>query len=72
MSFKVYSEAFQDGKILEKYGARSGNCIEGIPQLSFPLRWEGVPEGTKSFALVFIDYDKVIASALGRIRKYGM
>lgn len=64
MSFKVYSEAFQDGKILEKYGAKSGNCIEGIPQLSFPLRWEGAPEGTKSFALVFIDYDNCIGEGI--------
>ena len=60
MSLKLYSEAFQDGKIVCKYGKMSSDQQEGIPQLSFPVRWEDAPAGTKSFALVFIDYDNVI------------
>lgn len=64
MSLKVYSEAFKDGRIADKYGAISGNCEKGIPQLSFPLKWEGAPEGTKSYALVFVDYDNCIGEGL--------
>ncbi len=60
MSFLLVSEAFQDGIILSKYGKESADQREGIPQLSFPIRWENAPAGTKSFALVFIDYDNVI------------
>ena len=60
MDFQVYSEAFQDGRIEGKYGKQSQDSQDGIPQLSFPVQWDHVPEGTKSFALVFIDYDNVI------------
>lgn len=64
MSFRVYSDAFKDGKIADKYGAKSGISEEGIPQISFPLSWEDAPEGTKSFAIVFIDYDNCIGEGL--------
>ena len=64
MSLKVYSEAFKDGRIAEKYGKMSADCIEGVPQLSFPIRWEDAPEGTKSFAIVFIDYDNCIGEGI--------
>lgn len=60
MSFTVKSEAFKDGKIALKYGALSGMCEEGVPQVSFPVEWSGAPEGTKSYALTFIDYDNCI------------
>lgn len=61
---KVFSDAFEKGNIQEKYGKRSDDLVEGIPQLSFPIRWEDAPEGTKSFALVFIDYDNVIGEGI--------
>ena len=64
MSFKVFSDGFQNGYIQEKYGKQSSDCVQGIPQLSFPVRWEHAPEGTKSFALVFIDYDNVIGEGI--------
>lgn len=64
MSMKVFSDAFENGRIKEKYGKMSGDSIEGVPQLSFPVRWEDAPEGTKSFALVFIDYDNVIGEGI--------
>lgn len=64
MSFKVYSDAFVDGKIASKYGKLSDDLQEGIPQLSFPITWEGAPEGTKSYALIFIDYDNAIGEQI--------
>lgn len=64
MSLKVFSEAFKNGRILEKYGKMSDDVIEGVPQLSFPIEWENAPEGTKSFAVVFIDYDNAIGEGI--------
>lgn len=64
MSLKVFSDAFENGRIQGKYGKQSSDAKEGVPQLSFPLRWEGAPEGTKSYALVFIDYDNVIGEGI--------
>lgn len=59
MSFKVNSEAVKDGKLQDKYGDRCGSedIVNNIPQLSFPFSWSGAPEGTESFAVVFMDYD---------------
>lgn len=64
MSFILKSDAFVNGAIAGKYGKESSDVQEGIPQLSFPISWEGAPEGTKSYALVFIDYDNVIRRGL--------
>lgn len=64
MSLQVYSNAFENGRIQARYGKHSQDVEEGIPQLSFPIRWEGAPEGTKSLALVFIDYDNVIGEGI--------
>lgn len=60
MGLILKSDAFVNGAIAGKYGKESSDVQEGIPQLSFPISWEGAPEGTKSYALVFIDYDNVI------------
>jgi Raf kinase inhibitor-like YbhB/YbcL family protein len=57
---KIISPAFENGKIAGKYGKESSDQQQGIPQLSFPVAWEDLPEGTKSIALVFVDYDNVI------------
>ena len=64
MSLTLSSSAFQNGAIAAKYGKQSPDSQEGIPQLSFPLSWEGAPESTQSFALVFIDYDNVIGEGI--------
>lgn len=64
MSLQVYSDAFENGGIQARYGRFSGDAAEGIPQLSFPIRWEGVPADAKSLALVFIDYDNVIGEGI--------
>lgn len=64
MSFIILSKAFADGKIDKKYGKYSGNIEQDIPQGSFPFSWEGAPEGTKSYAAVFIDYDNVVGEGI--------
>lgn len=58
---KLKSSAFQDGIIDRKFGnwGPESNMKYGIPQTSFPIEWDGIPCGTRSFAIVFIDYDDV-------------
>lgn len=55
------SSAFKNGKIEKRFGKLGAeeNMEYGIPQTSFPLSWKGVPDGTQSYAIVFIDYDDV-------------
>ena len=51
--FRLHSPAFDDGQELaQKYGKRAQN-------VSPPLDWEGAPEGTRSFALSFVDLHPV-------------
>lgn len=57
--FTLKSEGIKDGYIADKYGKYSDAVIKGVPQRSFPLEWENPPEGTKSYAIVFQDYDDV-------------
>ncbi|MCR1899634.1 YbhB/YbcL family Raf kinase inhibitor-like protein [Irregularibacter muris] len=59
MTFELYSSALVNNRFKDEYGnlSKEGNTICGIPQRSFPLNWKGIPEGTESFAIVFIDYD---------------
>ncbi len=58
---EIKSSAFVDGNIKIRYGnlGDSENIEYGIPQTSFPLEWDNVPDGTQSFAIVFVDYDDV-------------
>lgn len=57
--FKLTSKAVTDGLMEDKYGDRCDekDIVNDIPQISFPLEWEGAPENTESFAIVFMDYD---------------
>ena len=51
--FRLKSPAFDDGhEMAQKYGKKAEN-------LSPPLDWEGAPEGTRSFALSFVDIHPV-------------
>lgn len=57
--FKLSSPIVKNGRIEKRFGNLGDreNIVFGIPQISFPLCWEGAPENTNSFAIVFIDYD---------------
>jgi Raf kinase inhibitor-like YbhB/YbcL family protein len=47
--FRLTSPAFEDGQeMAQKYGKK-------VQNVSPPLEWDEVPEGTKSFALEFVD-----------------
>jgi Raf kinase inhibitor-like YbhB/YbcL family protein len=51
--FRLKSPAFDEGQeIAQKFGKRAEN-------VSPPLEWEGAPEGTRSFALTFVDLHPV-------------
>jgi Raf kinase inhibitor-like YbhB/YbcL family protein len=58
--FEIHSEAVRNGVLSGEYGINNfSSLLEGVPTVSFPLKWENAPIGTKSFALVFEDYDNV-------------
>lgn len=57
--FDLKSNGIYKGYILDEYGIKSDDSVQGVPQKSLPLHWTGAPEGTKSFAIVFQDYDNV-------------
>jgi Raf kinase inhibitor-like YbhB/YbcL family protein len=51
--FTLQSPAFENGQeMAQKYGKRAQN-------ISPPLEWDGAPEGTRSFALAFVDIHPV-------------
>ncbi len=50
--FKVFSPAFDDGG---GFPLRFVMPAAGGRNLSIPLRWEGVPQGTRSLALILVD-----------------
>ena len=54
-SFTVTSPGLEDGALLPRRHAGSGDC--GGENVSPALAWAGVPEGTKSFAIVVYDPD---------------
>lgn len=59
---KLTSKAVVDGYLKPEYGINTPNkeeIVHGIPQRSFPLEWDEVPEGVQSFAIICMDYDNV-------------
>lgn len=57
--FSIESDGFVKGKILDPYGIRSKEVEQGVPLRSFPLRFLNPPPGTKSYGVVFLDYDDI-------------
>jgi len=57
--FRLMSKGIHNGVIDDRFGIRSEEVIQGVPQRSLPYEWEGAPEGTKSYAIVFLDYDNI-------------
>lgn len=57
--FKLTSSGITNGIISYQYGIRSLHVDRGVPLLSIPLRWESAPEGTRTYAIVFQDYDNI-------------
>ncbi len=57
--FRLISSGIRDGFIEDRFGIKSDEVIQGVPQRSLPYEWEGAPAGTKSYAIVFQDYDNV-------------
>ncbi|MCQ2070006.1 MAG: YbhB/YbcL family Raf kinase inhibitor-like protein [archaeon] len=56
----ITSSAIVNGFIADKYGSKGTEFgPDGMPVLSFPLKIEGAPAGTASFAVVFDDPDAV-------------
>lgn len=62
MAFELKSDAFQNAERMPERFARTGE------NLSPPLRWEGAPEGTRSFALIMEDPD----APSGLFRHWGL
>ena len=55
--FTISSSGIVDGVILDAYGARGAQKSKGIPNRSFALSLQNVPEGTVCLALSVIDPD---------------
>ena len=56
---QVSSSAIENGVIADRYGSKGAQFRDGMPSLSIPFEVIGAPEGTRSFAVVFDDYDAV-------------
>ncbi|MGL4484106.1 MAG: YbhB/YbcL family Raf kinase inhibitor-like protein [Anaerovoracaceae bacterium] len=58
---KIFSDSFQNGEIKKEYGVLcdKADIIDGVPQRAIHVRWEDIPKGTKSIAIIFVDYDNI-------------
>ncbi len=57
---EISSTAVKDGVLEERFGCNGQDFAPGdMPSRSFPLKIEGAPSGTASFAVVFDDPDSV-------------
>lgn len=60
---KVTCDAIRaDGWIEDEYGCKGSVTVNGMPGLSPAFEIHDAPEGTKSFAVIFDDYDAVSAA----------
>ena len=51
--------ALENGYIPDKYSKHSDVKLNGNPVVSFPIEFDDVPSGTRSLALVFVDFDSI-------------
>lgn len=56
-AFSVSSTGIVNGVLGDSYGARGKQKAQGIPNRSFPLSFEQIPDGTACLALSVIDPD---------------
>lgn len=57
---KIYSTSIINGHLEDRFGNRGSQFLNGKKaSRSFQLSWDNLPEGTKSLALIFIDYDAI-------------
>lgn len=49
----------ENGLLLDKYAKYSEFKIGGAPSMSFPIKITGVPQGAKTLALTFVDFDSI-------------
>lgn len=57
---KVHSSGITNGHLDDRFGHHGEQFLHAkMPNRSFPLTWENLPENTVSLALTFIDYDAV-------------
>ncbi|MGL5348768.1 MAG: YbhB/YbcL family Raf kinase inhibitor-like protein [Peptostreptococcaceae bacterium] len=59
---KIESSGIVEGIIQDKYGKRGNVDRFGIPTYSLPIKIEGPPAGTKSYALFLEDKDAIPVS----------
>ncbi|NLG03923.1 MAG: YbhB/YbcL family Raf kinase inhibitor-like protein [Clostridia bacterium] len=57
VKLKIPKECINKGFLDSRFGRHSSEILNGIPQRSFPLEWWDYPGVTKSFSVIFIDYD---------------
>lgn len=55
----ITTDAIQKGRFLDRFGSRGEDFIVDMPCRSFGFAVHDVPEGTKSFALLFEDKDAI-------------
>lgn len=57
---QITSDGIVDGYIKDEFGKRGGEFIKNKkPCYSLPIKWHNVPNGTKTLALVLLDYDAI-------------
>lgn len=49
----------ENGLLPDKYAKYSEFKIGGAPSISFPIRIKDVPQGAKTLALTFVDFDSI-------------
>ncbi len=57
---KVFSTGILNGYFDDRFGHRGEQFLKNIkPSRSFQLGWSDLPAGTKTLAVIFIDYDAI-------------